>query len=56
MEQKEIEGEIMLAVTGDTHGEEGRFWYTDSAISKHLRKGDYLFICGDFGYIFNDDF
>ena len=56
MEQKEIEGEIMLAVTGDTHGEEARFWYTNSAISKHLRKGDYLFICGDFGYIFDDDF
>lgn len=46
----------MFAVTGDTHGEEARFQYMDSAVEKNLKEGDYLFICGDFGYISNDGY
>lgn len=44
---------LMLFVTGDTHGEEGRFWYEDAAVERTLTLGDKLFICGDFGYIFD---
>lgn len=40
-------------VTGDTHGEEGRFRYKGSEILRTLKEEDYLFICGDFGYIFD---
>ncbi len=46
----------MLYVTGDTHGEEGRFQYMDSAIEKTLKEGDKLFVCGDFGYISDDSY
>ena len=46
----------ILAVTGDTHGEEGRFLYPEELANKHLQKGDYLFICGDFGYLFDDSY
>jgi len=41
----------ILAITGDMHGEEGRFIHADEVVNKHLKKGDYLFICGDFGYL-----
>lgn len=41
----------ILAVTGDTHGEEGRFLHREELCNKFLRQGDYLFICGDFGYV-----
>lgn len=44
----------ILAVTGDTHGEEGRFLYPEAPVNKYLQEGDYLFICGDFGYLFNN--
>ena len=44
----------MLYVTGDTHGEEGRFLYKDSEIDRTLCENDCLFVCGDFGYIFNN--
>lgn len=43
----------ILAVTGDTHGEEGRYIHKDEPCNKYLQQGDYLFICGDFGYIFS---
>lgn len=43
----------ILAVTGDTHGEEGRFIHKSEPCIKHLHQGDYLFICGDFGYLFS---
>ena len=46
----------ILAVTGDTHGEEGRFIHANAPANKNLQRGDYLFICGDFGYLFNDDY
>lgn len=41
----------MLYVTGDTHGERDRF-ATGSVIDRTLTKGDRLFVCGDFGFIF----
>ena len=41
----------MLYITGDTHGERARFQYKESEIAKNLKIGDYLFICGDWGYI-----
>lgn len=46
----------ILAVTGDTHGEEGRFLYPDMYSNRHLSQGDYLFVCGDFGYVFTGSY
>lgn len=46
----------ILAVTGDTHGEEGRFWYPNQPCNKYLKEGDYLFVCGDFGYLSDDSY
>lgn len=46
----------MLYVTGDTHGEIGRFTYMNFEIEKTFEEGDKLFVCGDFGYIFRNDF
>ena len=40
----------MVYVTGDLHGEYERF--TKTAIRK-LRKNDVLFVCGDFGFLWN---
>ena len=40
----------MLYVTGDFHGEFGKF---RSAGMKKLRRGDTLIICGDFGFVWN---
>ena len=45
----------MLYVTGDTHGEIGRFIYRDSAINRVLNKNDILIITGDFGFVFEGD-
>lgn len=42
----------MIYVTGDTHGEHGRFEYKGSAIERTLTEKDKLIVCGDFGYIF----
>lgn len=41
----------MIYVTGDMHGEQDRF--ADSRIRK-LKRGDYLIICGDFGFIWDN--
>lgn len=41
----------MIYVTGDMHGETERF--SDSAIRK-LKRGDYLIVCGDFGFLWDD--
>lgn len=41
----------MIYVTGDMHGEQDRF--ADSRIKK-LKRGDYLIICGDFGFIWDN--
>lgn len=46
----------MIYVTGDCHGEEGRFMYMDSAIEKELTENDKLIVCGDFGYISDDSY
>lgn len=44
--------EPKMFVTGDTHGEKDRFYYDGFAFNRLLDKGDYLFVCGDFGYVF----
>ena len=41
----------MLYVTGDTHGDFERFFQPEL---KKLKKGDTLFVCGDFGFIWDD--
>lgn len=41
----------MIYVTGDMHGEAERF--SDSAIRK-LKRGDYLIVCGDFGFLWDN--
>lgn len=46
----------ILAITGDTHGEEGRFLHPEELLNKYLKEGDYLFVCGDFGYLFDDSY
>lgn len=43
--------ESMLYVTGDTHGDFERFFQPEL---KKLKKGDTLFVCGDFGFIWDD--
>lgn len=40
-----------IYITGDTHGEQGRMYQID----KQLSDGDYLIVCGDWGYVFRDD-
>lgn len=40
----------MIYITGDTHGEMGRF--EDSSVKK-LKKGDTLIVCGDFGFLWD---
>lgn len=45
-----------LYVTGDCHGEEGRFLYTDTDFEKVAGEGDVLFIAGDFGYVWDDSY
>lgn len=41
-------------VTGDTHGEPGRFMYTNTAFEKIADSGDILFIAGDFGFVWDN--
>ena len=40
----------MICVTGDMHGDYSRF--NDSKIKK-LKKGDFLIVCGDFGFVWD---
>lgn len=40
----------MICVTGDMHGDYSRF--KDSKIKK-LKKGDFLIVCGDFGFVWD---
>lgn len=42
---------MSIYITGDTHGEKLRFW-KDTYIPRVMKPGDYLIICGDFGYLF----
>lgn len=43
-------------VRGDTHGEEGVFIHLIDEHLDVLEKDDKLFICGDFGYVWDDGF
>ena len=43
----------MIFITGDTHGERARIDRIQR--EAHVSKGDYLIICGDFGYIFRNN-
>ncbi len=45
----------MIYVTGDTHGDINRFRQIDKNGNVSICHGDYLIICGDFGFIFDDD-
>ena len=45
----------MLYVTGDTHGDINRFRKIEKTDNISICQGDYLIICGDFGFIFDDD-
>lgn len=40
----------MIYITGDTHGDLGRF---SQSTAKKLKQNDNLIICGDFGFIWN---
>lgn len=42
---------MAIYITGDTHGERSRIAYLDN----QLKAGDYIIVCGDFGYVFEDD-
>ena len=44
----------MIYITGDTHGEQARFLYSPE--EKLWTADDVVIVCGDFGFIFNDDF
>ena len=41
---------VLICITGDMHGNYNRF--NDSKIKK-LKKGDFLIVCGDFGFIWD---
>ena len=41
----------MIYVTGDTHGDRERL---SRRKLRHLKEGDTLIICGDFGFMWND--
>ena len=41
----------MIYITGDFHGEYGKF---KSAEMRKLKKGDTLIICGDFGFVWDN--
>lgn len=45
----------MIYIVGDTHGDQ-RFFYNERFLpGGDLTAGDHLIICGDFGYILNND-
>ncbi len=41
---------VLICITGDTHGDLARFKHKSI---KKLKKGDFLIICGDFGFIWD---
>lgn len=47
----------MIYVTGDTHGniDIGKLNAKNFPEGKNLRKNDYVIICGDFGFVWNND-
>ena len=42
----------MIYITGDTHGELGRFWGEHKLCDDPLTEKDYLVIAGDFSFVF----
>ena len=44
----------MLHITGDTHGDRKRFEMFIENGESEWGENDYLIVCGDFGYIFED--
>lgn len=47
----------MIYITGDTHGQSSRFkWYFDIDADSEINQADSFIVCGDFGYLFRDDF
>ncbi len=45
----------MIYITGDTHGEQTRFSDFKIFDGNQPSADDYLIVCGDFGYLFNDN-
>ena len=45
----------MIRFTGDTHGEQGRFFELGTMGEETWTEKDTLIVCGDFGYIFKND-
>ena len=43
----------MIYITGDTHGEQNRILHIENNCD--IGKGDYLVVCGDFGYLYKND-
>ena len=43
---------MSIYITGDTHGEQSRFCDKMLCPNGVLKSGDYLIVCGDFGYLF----
>lgn len=44
----------MIYITGDTHGDRLRFIEGNMEGEPEWKQGDYLIVCGDFGYVFLD--
>ena len=44
----------MVYITGDTHGEQGRFFQLSEAGEATWTEEDILIVCGDFGFIYAD--
>ena len=42
----------MIYITGDTHGEQGRFVYSEE--EKTWTESDHIIVCGDFGFLFRN--
>ena len=51
MKEKTKGANTLIYVTGDTHGDFTRF---QSPILKKAEEGDYLIVCGDFGFFWDD--
>ncbi|MBP3448742.1 MAG: metallophosphoesterase [Clostridia bacterium] len=47
---------IPVVITGDTHGEYGRLLEIHRRMEQYDTKEKYLLVCGDFGYLFKNDF
>lgn len=44
-----------MYVTGDIHGSQVRFLFQRYGLNECMGEGDILFVCGDFGFVFDDD-